>query len=119
MRGQNPLNMPYAAVPEGIFEDEPSEVVRAVLPDRFYLFRYPLNTGERGKEAPPTYKIFHQFFHDALDELERRLAAEDPGAAIRIITERDSAGQPRKGIFTIHGMRSSTLTSLHMAGVSD
>jgi hypothetical protein len=109
--------LPYASVPEGIFEDEPSEVVRAVLPSRFYLFRYPLNTGERGKEAPPTYKIFHQFFHDALDELERRLAAEDPDSAIRIITERDNAGQPRKGIFTIHGMRSSTLTSLHMAGV--
>ena len=109
--------LPHASVPPGIFEEEPSEVVRAVLPSRFYLFRYPLNTGVRGKEAPPTYKIFHQFFHDALDEMEKRLAAEDPEAAIRIITERDRSGQPRKAIFTIHGMRSSTLTSLHMAGV--
>ncbi|MCK9908191.1 VPA1269 family protein [Microbacteriaceae bacterium K1510] len=115
----NPVSAPlaHASVPKGIFEEEPSEAVRAVLPSRFYLFRYPLNTGERGREAPPTYKIFHQFFHDALDELERRLTADDPEAAIRIITERDRSGQPRKAIFTIHGMRSSTLTSLHMAGV--
>lgn len=115
----NPVSAPlaHASVPKGVFEEEPSEAVRAVLPSRFYLFRYPLNTGERGREAPPTYKLFHQFFHDALDELERRLAAEDPDAAIRIITERDRSGQPRKAIFTIHGMRSSTLTALHMAGV--
>jgi hypothetical protein len=115
----NPVSgpIPYSSIPRGIFEDDPSEVVRAVLPDRFYLFRYPQNSGARGREVPPTYKIFHQFFHDALDELERRLAAEDPESAIRIITERDRSGQPRKAIFTIHGMRSSTLTTLHMAGV--
>jgi len=115
----NPVSgpIPYASVPQGIFEDDPSEAVRAVLPDRFYLFRYPQNTGPRGREVPPTYKIFHQFFHDALAELEKRLAEEDPESAIHIITERDRAGQPRKAIFTIHGMRSSTLTTLHMAGV--
>ena len=45
------------------------------------------------------------------------MAAEDPEAAIRIITHRDKSGQPRKAIFTVHGMRSSTLTALHMAGV--
>ena len=55
---------------------------------------------------PPTYHVFHQFFHDALDELEKRLAVEDPDSPVRIITRRD--GQPRKAIFTIHGMRSST-----------
>jgi Putative integrase len=109
--------LPYASMPPGIFDDEPSELVRAVLPDRFYLFRYPQNAAARGNEAPPSYFVFHQFFHDALDELERRLAAEDPESAVRIITERDRSGQPRKAIFTIHGMRSSTLTSLHLAGV--
>lgn len=115
----NPVSgpIPYSSIPEGIFDDDPSEVVRAVLPDRFYLFRYPQNSGVRGREVPPTYKIFHQFFHDALDELEKRLAAEDPESAIRIITDRDISGQPRKAIFSIHGMRSSTLTTLHMAGV--
>ena len=42
----NPVSAPiaHASVPKGIFEEEPSETVRAVLPSRFYLFRYPLNT---------------------------------------------------------------------------
>ena len=109
--------LPHSEVSSGVFTEDPSEVVRAVLPDRFYLFRYPLNTGPRGREAPPSYKIFHQFFHDALAELERRLAAEDPDSAIKIITGWDKSGEPRRAIFTIHGMRSSTLTTLHMAGV--
>lgn len=115
----NPVAAPlsHAALPAGVFDDDPSEVVRAVLPDRFYLFRYPQNAAPRGNEAPPSYFVFLQFFHDALDELEKRLAKDDPTAAVRIITERDRSGQPRKAIFTIHGMRSSTLTSLHMAGV--
>lgn len=109
--------LPHAEVPPGIFADEPSRAVRALLPDRFYLFRYPQNTGPRGREAPPSYKVFLQFFLDALAELERRLRAEDPDSPITIITSRDSAGAPRKAIFTMHGMRSSTLTALHLAGV--
>lgn len=115
----NPVEgpLPHAQVPPGIFADEPTRVVRALLPDRFYLFRYPQNNGYRGKEAPPGYKIFLQFFLDALDELEKRLRVEDPASAITIITDRDVSGQPRKAIFTIHGMRASTITALHMAGV--
>jgi hypothetical protein len=115
----NPVTvpLPHAAVPEGIFSDEPAESVRALVPDRFYLFRYPLNVGPRGREAPPSYKIFLQFFYDALEELERRLNADNPDAPIRIITLRDQSGAPKKAIFTAHGMRSSTLTALYAEGV--
>jgi hypothetical protein len=116
----NPVDgpLPHAELPPGVFGDEePTEAVRALLPDRFYLFRYPQNVGTRGKEGPPGRNVFTQFFLDALDELEKRLRIEDPEADITIITERDVSGQPRKAIFTVHGMRSSTLTSLYMAGV--
>jgi hypothetical protein len=115
----NPVTRPvaHADVPEGIFLDEPSEVVKASLPDRFYLFRYPNNPGPRGKEVPPTYNLFQQFFYDALDELERRINAEDPDHPVQIITKRDHSGNPKKAIFTPHGMRSATLTGLHLSGV--
>ena len=115
----NPVEAPleHRDVVEGIFDDEPSGLVKHMLPARFYLFRYPLNVGPRGNEAPVGYDPFAQFFLDALDELERRLREEDPDFPINIITRRDSAGSPRKAIFSIHGMRSSTLTTLYMAGV--
>jgi hypothetical protein len=116
----NPVDgpMPWAEIAPYIFsDDDPGDVVRAVLPDRFYLFRYPLNVGDRQCEAPPSYKIFHLFFHQALDELERRLNDEDPDLNIRIITQRDKSGNPRRAIFSIHGMRSSILSSLHLEGV--
>jgi hypothetical protein len=116
----NPVTepLPHAELPEGLFKQEdPSRAVRAVLPARFYLFRYPKNSGRRGREAPPPYTTFRHFFFDALEELERRLRAQDPEAAITIITERDESGQPQGAIFTIHGMRASTLTTLHLAGV--
>jgi Putative phage integrase len=107
----------YEDIPHNVFDDTPSKLVLSVLPARFYLFRYPLNKGARGKEAPPTYDAFSQFFYEALDELERRLHEEQPGDAIRIITARAADGRPMKAIFSIHGMRSSTLTTLHLAGV--
>jgi hypothetical protein len=88
-----------------------------MIPDRFYLFRNPQNSGTRGNEAPASYKILLQFFYDSLEELERRLNEEDPGNPIRSITERDSAGAPKKAIFTLHGTRSSTITSLYAEGV--
>ena len=109
----------YASLPPSIFKNEdPSRAVRAVLPDRFYLFRYPQNVGHpRAREAPAPYYNVWQFFLDALDEMERRLREEDPEGAIRIITARGPSGQPTEAIFTMHGMRSSTLTALHLAGV--
>lgn len=115
----NPVGspLPHAQLPGYIFNEEPTRIIRALLPDRFYLFRYPANTWSRGHECPVSYHIFIQFFMDALDELERRLRDEDADSEITIITDRDSAGQPRKAIFTMHGMRSSNLTSLYMAGV--
>lgn len=109
--------LPHADLAPNLFGDEPSETVRALIPDRFYLFRYPPNPGPRGAEMPPSYFIYMQFFYDALEELERRLVEEDPERPVRIITQRDKAGAPRRAVFTLHGMRSSTLTSLHMAGV--
>ena len=109
--------LPHAELAPNLFGDEPSEAVRALIPDRFYLFRYPQNQGPRGAEMPPSYFAILQFFYDALEELERRLTDEDPERPIRIITQRDRAGSPKKAVFTLHGMRSSTLTSLHMAGV--
>jgi len=109
--------LPFSEIPKGIFQDEPTKSVRSSIPSRFYLFRYPPNGGARGREAPPTYKALLQFFYDALDELERRLNSDDPESPIVIITTRDSSGAPRKSIFTMHGMRSSTITSLLNEGV--
>ena len=115
----NPVGspLPHAELAPNIFDDEPSEVVRALIPDRFYLFRYPPNPGPRGSEAPPSYKTCLQFFYDALEELERRLNEEDPDRPVTIITGRDHSGAPKKAIYTLHGMRSSTITGLHLAGV--
>ncbi|MBR0841743.1 hypothetical protein JQ607_16215 [Bradyrhizobium liaoningense] len=117
----NPVAGPleYDNVPSGIFVgEEPSRAVRAVLPARFYLFRYPLNVGNaRAREAPPGYYALKQFYMGALEELEKRLREEDPEADIQIITERDISNFPSRAIFTMHGMRASTLTALHLAGV--
>lgn len=117
----NPVSGPleYEAVSPAVFKgEEPSRSVRAVLPARFYLFRYPLNVDHhRAREAPPPYVALWSFFLEALDEMERRLREEDPAGAVRIITERNPSGQPTVAIFTMHGMRSSTLTALHLAGV--
>jgi hypothetical protein len=116
----NPVSGPIAFndLPEGTFEDEPSDNIKELIPARFYLFRYPQNSGHRGREAPPTYGLALQFFYDALEELERRLNEEDPGASVKIITQRNKAGAPTRAIFTQHGMRSSTLTALYEEGVS-
>lgn len=115
----NPVEgpLPFSRIPKGIFQGEPTGSVRSSIPARFYLFRYPPNGGDRGREAPPTYKALLQFFYDALEELERRLNAEDPENPIVIITQRDRSGAPRKSVFTMHGMRSSILTSLLNEGV--
>lgn len=117
----NPVSgpLPYESISSAIFKgEEPSRAVRAVLPERFYLFRYPLNVDHaRAREAPPPYVAVWTFFLEALDEMERRLRAEDPEGAIRIITDRNPSGAPTAAIFTMHGMRSSTLTALHLAGV--
>lgn len=112
-----PGPLPFDQIKKDIFHEDPSEVIRPLVPERFYLFRYPQNTGQRGHEAPPSYKVFLQFFYDALEELERRLNEANPGEKITIITRRDKSGAPKKAIFTVHGMRSSILTSLYMEGV--
>lgn len=114
----NPVEGPleHENLPKNAFDDDPSQLVKTMLPARFYLFRYPDNPGPRGNEAPVGYKLFYQFFHDALAELERRLKAEDPDFPVNIITKWDG-DSPKSAIFTIHGMRSANLTSLYMAGV--
>lgn len=115
----NPVARPiaYDHLRKGVFKDEPSAVIRPLLPDRFYLFRYPNNHWERGNECPPSYELFVAFFHDALEELESRYNEENPDRPIKIITKRNEAGQPTGAVFTIHGMRSASLTGLHKAGV--
>jgi Putative phage integrase len=114
----NPVEGPleHEDLLDGTFDDDPSTLVKTMLPARFYLFRYPGNVGPRGNETPVGYKIFFQFFHDALAELERRLLEEDPDFPVKIITKWEG-DSPKAAIFTIHGMRSSTLTTLYMAGV--
>ena len=114
----NPVEGPleHEDLLDGAFDDDPSTLVKTMLPARFYLFRYPGNVGPRGNETPVGYKIFFQFFHDALAELERRLLEEDPDFPVKIITKW-VGDSPTAAIFTIHGMRSSTLTTLYMAGV--
>lgn len=114
----NPVEGPieHKDLPPNTFEDEPSSLVQAMLPARFYLFRNPASTDPRGNEAPAGYKLFHQFFHDALAEMERRLVAEDPDFPVKIITKWVGES-PKAAIFTIHGMRSANLTALYMAGV--
>jgi len=114
----NPVDGPieHKDLPKGVFEDEPSHLVSAHLPAHFYLFRFPDNKVARGNEVPVGYKIFYQFFHDALAELERRLKVEDPDFPVNIITKW-VGNSPKAAIFTIHGMRSANLTALYMAGV--
>jgi hypothetical protein len=114
----NPVEGPidHKDLPPKTFDDDPSHLVKAMLPAHFYLFRDPNNKGPRGNEAPASYKDFYQFFHDALAELERRLNDDDPDFPVRIITKR-AGDAPTQAIFTIHGMRSANLTSLYMAGV--
>lgn len=115
----NPVEgpLPHSKMPKGTFFEGPTKIARALIPDRFYLFRDPQNSGPRGKEMPSTYKMLLQFYYDALSELERRMREEDPWNPITIITERDPSGTPKKAIFTLHGMRSSTITSLYTEGV--
>jgi Putative integrase len=114
----NPVEGPleHEDLLDGAFGEDPSMLVKTMLPARFYLFRYPANVGPRGNETPVGYKIFFQFFHDALAELERRLLDQDPDFPVKIITKWEG-DSPKAAIFTIHGMRSSTLTTLYMAGV--
>ncbi|WP_262031057.1 VPA1269 family protein [Microvirga sp. Mcv34] len=116
----NSVSVPLAFedIPKGIFQEDPSARLKGLIPARFFLFRYPQNSGARGKEAPPTYGLLLRFFLEALDELERRLNNEDPESKITIITRRDASGAPKKAIFTMHGMRSATLTALYEEGVS-
>ncbi|MGY3617756.1 VPA1269 family protein [Bradyrhizobium sp. USDA 10063] len=114
----NPVEGPleHEDLPANTFDDDPSRLVKTMLPARFYLFRYPNNSGPRGNETPVRYPLFYQFFHDALAELERRLNEEEPDFPIRIITKW-AGDSPKAAIFTIHGMRSANLTALYMAGV--
>ncbi|WP_312795985.1 VPA1269 family protein [Tianweitania sp.] len=114
----NPVEGPlaFSDVPAGIFAAVPTERMKKLVPSRFYLFRYPINGGTFGTQAPPPYRAVLKFFLHALDELERRHNDENPDDTITLITKRDVAGAPRKAVFTVHGMRSSTITALYNAG---
>ena len=115
----NPVAGPlaYEDIPKGILPVVANDTIRGNMPARFYLFRYPGNGGERGHEAPPTHEVVSAFFFEALDELESRLNSVPGENPVRIITQRTAWGVPTVAVFSMHGMRSSTLTALHVAGV--
>ena len=114
----NPVDgpLPHRELSKGLFKDDPTDLVARHIPDRFYLFRTPLNPWQGGHREPPSHGDLTAFFLATLDELERRLAADDPRESVKIILKRRH-GVPKLSLFTVHGMRSSTLTGLHQAGV--
>ena len=78
---------------------------------------HPLNVWPGGNREPPSHDALNAFFLAALEELERRWNSENPEDPIQIIVKRDAVQTPLTALFTIHGMRSATLTGLHRAGV--
>ncbi|QWV04842.1 hypothetical protein KQ246_16170 [Pseudoalteromonas shioyasakiensis] len=111
----NPINGPtaYSELPKNTFSSEPTDAAIEMLPDRFYLFRSHLNTSS--SEAPiADYRTF-KFWHQLMDELEKRLKIQ--GEEHRIVIKRDKNGFPKESIFTPHGLRVTGLTSFMEAGV--
>ena len=111
----NPVSEPmsYSEIPENTFSSNPTKAAIDNLPDRFYLFRSHLNTSH--SQAPiADYRTF-RFWHQLMDELEKRLHAQ--GDDIRIITKRNKNGEPISSIFTPHGLRVTGLTAFMQAGV--
>lgn len=117
-RKYNPVRGPvrYKDLPENIFSDSPTEAVLKLIPDRFYLFRYPLNqsTSPNYLAAPPADYLTFRFWHLLMAELERRL--NEMGEDV-VITTGWTANLPSKSIFTPHSLRGSGLTALAEAGV--
>lgn len=112
----NPIDKPtaYRDLPKNTFADDPTEAVINMIPDRFYLFRYPLNAADNGSIAPPADYVLFKFWHVLMNELEQRL--KELGEDVTITTGWNGS-LPNKSIFTPHCLRGSGLTALSEAGV--
>ena len=117
-RVYNPVKGPlsYKDLPANTFSDSPTEAVLKLIPDRFYLFRYPLNSATNSfySSAPPADYLTFRFWHLLMNELERRL--NEIGEKVTI-TLNWAANLPSTSIFTPHSLRGSGLTALAEAGV--
>lgn len=117
-RKYNPVNGPisYKDLPNGTFSDSPTNAVLNLIPDRFYLFRYPLNSASNKnyESAPPADYLTFKFWHLLMNELQIRL--NEMGEDI-VITTGWTANLPSKSIFTPHSLRGSGLTAMAEAGV--
>ncbi|MEM5498132.1 VPA1269 family protein [Paraglaciecola mesophila] len=110
----NPVDSPqkYRDIPIRIWSNDPSELVKNLIPDRFYLFRTPLHTNAG---APISEAHLNRFWLALMQELERRL--NEQGDEISIITKRSKHSAPLISIFTPHGLRVAGLTAFVEAGV--
>lgn len=110
----NPVEYPqkYKDIPNRVFSTESSELVKNLIPDRFYLFRSRLHA-EFG--APISDAHLHRFWLALMEELERRLQKQ--GDDVQIITKRSKHNAPQIAIFTPHGLRVTGLTAFVEAGV--
>lgn len=117
-RKYNRVNSPlsYIDLPSYVFSVSPTEAALNLIPDRFYLFRYPLNSATNSfyASAPPADYITFRFWHLLMNELERRL--NEMGENVLITLDR-TANLPSKSVFTPHSLRGSGLTALAEAGV--
>jgi hypothetical protein len=117
-RKYNPATEPtsYKDLPKNTFSDSPTKKVKEMIPDRFYLFRYPLNSAKHPfyASAPPADHLTFKFWHLLMQELEQRLKALGEDVAITIGW---TGKRPSMSIFTPHSLRGSGLTALAEAGV--
>lgn len=112
----NPVSCPlaYRDVPSNIFADHPTEKMFNLIPDRFYLFRYPNNKNSYGKLSPPADHLLFKFWHLLMHQLESLL--KEMGEDVRI-TQNWCGRVPNGSLFTPHSLRGSGLTALSEAGV--
>lgn len=110
----NPVNKPkkFKDIPKNIWSTRPTELVKSIIPDRFYLFRSPLNTS---LDSPSADWLLNRFWLALMDELEKRI--KDQGEDVEIITDREENGTPKSAIFTAHGLRVTGLTAFVENGV--
>ena len=114
----NPVAKPKKAItcPASTWASRPSKSVLEATPDRFYLFRSPLNKSDP-EAPPPDYKQL-KFWYRLMLELQNRLNAM--GDDTQIVTSYNvykKSAEPNGAIFVPHGLRVTGLTALMGAGV--
>lgn len=110
----NPVSAPlkFEDVPSNCWPTELSSFALKNSPARFYLFR---NACGENPAAPTSDANLFKFWHQLMQELERRLIAD--GQNVKIVLNYDRNNIPSKSIFTPHGLRVTGLSSLHQQGV--